>query len=85
MAQHDGLLAIGRGVLAAPIGGGLVAFSPFPALIRTDSATPFFQIETEGDIEELGFAFAGQPDNAHLRTWELAGAGTAAEWGWNSR
>ena len=70
----DGLFAIGRGVLAAPIGGGLVAFSPFPALIRADSATPFFQIETEGDIEELGFAFARQPDNAHLRTWELAGA-----------
>jgi hypothetical protein len=70
----DGLFAIGRGVLAAPIGSGLVAFSPFPALIRTDSTTPFFQIETEGDIEELGFAFARQPDNAHLRTWELAGA-----------
>ena len=70
----DGFLAIGRGVLAAPIGSGLVAFSPFPALIRTDNATPFLQIETEGDIEELGFAFARQPDNAHLRTWELAGA-----------
>jgi Alpha/beta hydrolase domain len=70
----DGLLAIGRGVLAAPIGTGLVAFSPFPALIRTDTTTPFLQIETEGDIEELGFAFARQPDNAHLRTWELAGA-----------
>jgi len=70
----DGFLAIGRGVLAAPIGSGLVAFSPFPALIRTDTATPFLQIETEGDIEELGFAFARQPDNAHLRTWELAGA-----------
>src|SRR5215471_8770670 len=70
----DGLLAIGRGVLAAPIGAGPVAFSPFPALIRTDTATPFLQIETEGDIEELGFAFARQPDNAHLRTWELAGA-----------
>src|SRR5215472_1957098 len=70
----DGFLVIGRGVLAAPIGTGLVAFSPFPALIRTDNATPLLQIETEGDIEELGFAFARQPDNAHLRTWELAGA-----------
>jgi Alpha/beta hydrolase domain len=70
----DGLLAIGRGVLAAPIGAGLVAFSPSPALIRTDTTTPFLQIETEGDIEELGFGFARQPDNAHLRTWELAGA-----------
>jgi len=70
----DGFLVIGRGVLAAPIGTGLVAFSPFPALIRTDNSTPLLQIETEGDIEELGFAFARQPDNAHLRTWELAGA-----------
>src|SRR5215468_5921848 len=70
----DGFLNIGRGVLAAPIGTGLVAFSPFPALIRTDNATPLLQIETEGDIEELGFAFARQPGNAHLRTWELAGA-----------
>jgi Alpha/beta hydrolase domain len=70
----DGFLNIGRGVLAAPIGAGLVAFSPFPALIRTDSTTPYLQIETEGDIEELGFAFARQPDTAHLRTWELAGA-----------
>jgi hypothetical protein len=70
----DGFLAVGRGALGAPIGTGLVAFSPFPALIRTDLTTPFLQIETEGDIEELGFAYARQPDNAHLRTWELAGA-----------
>jgi len=62
-----------------PIGTGLVAFSPFPALIRTDLTTPFLQIETEGDIEELGFGFARQPDNAHLRTWELAGAAHGAE------
>jgi alpha/beta hydrolase family protein len=70
----DGFLAIGRGVLAAPIGSGLVAATPFPALIRTDNTAPFIQIETEGDIEELGFAFARQPDHADLRTWELAGA-----------
>lgn len=71
---YDGFLVVGRGALGAPIGAGLVAFSPFPALIRTDLTTPLLQIETEGDIEELGFAFARQPDNAHLRTWELAGA-----------
>jgi hypothetical protein len=67
-------LAVGRAVLAAPIGSGLVSFLPFPALIRTDNTTPMIQIETEGDIEELGFAFARQPDNNDLRTWELAGA-----------
>jgi hypothetical protein len=70
----NGFLAVGRGALAAPIGSGLVAFSPFPALIRTDNTTPFIQLETEGDIEELGAAYSRQPDNSDLRTWELAGA-----------
>jgi len=70
----NAFLAVGRAVLAAPIGSGLVSFLPFPALIRTDNTTPMIQIETEGDIEELGFAFARQPDNNYLRTWELAGA-----------
>lgn len=70
----DGFLAIGRSVLAAPIGSGLVSFLPFPALIRTDNTTPFIQLNTEGDIEELGDALARQPDNDYLRTWELAGA-----------
>jgi hypothetical protein len=70
----NGFLAIGRSALAAPIGSGLVALSPFPALIRTDNTTPFIQLETEGDIEELGAAYSRQPDNADLRTWELAGA-----------
>jgi hypothetical protein len=70
----NAFLLVGRGVLAAPIGSGLVSLSPFPALIRSDNTTPMIQIETEGDIEELGFAFARQPDNNYLRTWELAGA-----------
>ena len=70
----DGFLAVGRSVLAAPIGGGLVSFLPFPALIRTDNTTPFIQLNTEGDIQELGAALSRQPDNSYLRTWELAGA-----------
>ncbi len=70
----DGFLAIGRSVFAAPIGSGLVAFTPAPAYVRTDNTTPFIQINTEGDIEELGAALARQPDNNYLRTWELAGA-----------
>ncbi|MBV9857003.1 MAG: hypothetical protein JOY82_21210 [Streptosporangiaceae bacterium] len=75
-ASHafDGFIAIGRSVLAAPIGSGLVAFSPAPAYVRADSTTPFIQINTEGDIEELGTALVRQPDNDYLRTWELAGA-----------
>lgn len=71
---YNGFLLVGRGALTAPIGTGLVSLSPLPALIRTDSTTPVIQIETEGDLEELGFAYARQPDNNYLRTWELAGA-----------
>jgi hypothetical protein len=70
----NGLIAIGRAVFAAPIGSGLVAFSPVPAFVRTDSTTPLIQLNTEGDIEELGAGLVRQPDNNYLRTWELAGA-----------
>jgi hypothetical protein len=70
----DGFLAVGRGALAAPIGSGLVATSPFPALIRTDNTAPFIQLNTAGDIVELDAALTRQPDNNFLRTWELAGA-----------
>lgn len=68
------MTAVGRGATAAPIGEGLVAASPFPALIRTDSTTPFIQLNTQGDIEELDAAAARQPDNNYLRTWEVPGA-----------
>ena len=70
----NGFLAVGRAVTAAPIGEGLVATSPFPALIRTDNTTPFIQLNTQGDIEELDAAAARQADNDYLRTWEVAGA-----------
>jgi Alpha/beta hydrolase domain len=63
-----------RSVFAAPIGSGLVSFLPAPAYVRTDNTTPFIQINTEGDVEELGAALVRQPDNRNLRTWELAGA-----------
>ena len=70
----NGFLAVGRAVTAAPIGSGLIATSPFPALIRTDSTTPFIQLDTQGDIVELDAAAARQSDNNYLRTWELPGA-----------
>jgi Alpha/beta hydrolase domain len=70
----NGFLAVGRGATAAPIGEGLVSASPFPALIRTDNTTPFIQLNTQGDIEELDAAAARQPDNNYLRTWEVTGA-----------
>ena len=70
----NGFLAVGRAATAAPIGEGLLAASPLPAQIRTDSTTPFIQVNTQGDIEELDAAAARQSDNNYLRTWELAGA-----------
>ena len=70
----NGFLGVGRAVTAAPIGEGLIATSPFPALIRTDNTMPFIQLNTQGDIEELDAAAARQPDNNYLRTWEVAGA-----------
>jgi hypothetical protein len=70
----DGFLAVGRAVLPAPIGSGLIALGPFPTLIRTDNRTPFIQLNTQGDIVELDAGVSRQPDNSYLRTWELAGA-----------
>lgn len=70
----NGFLAVGRGATAAPIGEGLVAASPLPALIRTDNTAPLIQLNTQGDIEELDAAAARQPDNNDLRTWEVPGA-----------
>ncbi|MFI5315974.1 MAG: alpha/beta hydrolase domain-containing protein [Myxococcota bacterium] len=70
----DGFLAVGRAAVGAPLGNGLISTSPLPALIRTDNRTPFIQLNTEGDIVELGAGLSRQADNNTLRTWELAGA-----------
>ncbi len=70
----DGIMTVGRAVDAAPLGNGLIAASPFGARIRTDNSVPMIQFNTQGDIAELDAAAARQPDNAELRTWELAGA-----------
>ncbi len=70
----DAFMTVGRAVDAAPLGNGLIAVSPFGAHIRTDSSVPTIQFYTQGDVVELDAAAARQPDNAHLRTWELAGA-----------
>ena len=44
----NGFITIGRAVVAAPIGSGLVALSPLPALIRTDSTTPYDPAQHRG-------------------------------------
>lgn len=71
---YDAFIAVGRTAAAAPLGNGLVATSPLPALIRTDNTAPFIQVNSQGDVGGLDAAAARQPDNAHLRTWELSGA-----------
>jgi hypothetical protein len=70
---YNGLIAVGRYIGAAPVAGGLTSLSPSPAFIRTDNTTPFVQLNTEGDVEELGTSYARQSDNNFLRTYELAG------------
>jgi hypothetical protein len=70
----DGFLAIGRSGAAAPIGDGLISATPYPVRIRTDNTAKFIQLNTEGDILELGAGASRQADNGALRTWELPGA-----------
>jgi hypothetical protein len=70
----DGFLAVGRSGAAAPIGDGLISATPYPVRIRTDNTAKFIQLNTEGDILELGAGASRQPDNGALRTWELPGA-----------
>ncbi len=70
----DGFIVVGRAAVTAPLGSGLISAFPLPALIRTDNTTPFIQLNTEGDIVELGAGLSRQPDDSYLRTWELAGA-----------
>ncbi|SPL97942.1 unnamed protein product [[Actinomadura] parvosata subsp. kistnae] len=75
---YDGILIHGRGAGAAPIGEGVIAL-PLTARIRTDSAVPVFQIESETDVRT--FADARQADSARVRTWEVAGTSHADAYG----
>ena len=70
---YNGFLIHGRASTEAPIGDGLISIFPITQ-IRTDNTTPVIQLQTEGDIVELFFAWARQPDNNYLRTWEIPGA-----------
>ncbi len=45
--------------------------------VRTDTNVPIFQFETEGDMVQLGFWPARQPDTDKIRTWEVAGTAHA--------
>lgn len=80
----DGFLLHSRGSTALPLGRPGAAASlgsvigSEPTLIRTDQNVPVMLVETETDlVSVLGYYRARQPDNAHLRLWEVAGTSHA--------
>ena len=70
----NAFIAVGRYVGASPLAGGIVDTAPIPAYVRSNNTTPFIQLNTEGDLEELAASYVRQSDTNYLRTWELAGA-----------
>jgi hypothetical protein len=82
--EFDGFLMHSRGGGPAPLGdpgkGIQIADSltTKPTIIRTDQSVPVILAETETDVLGLlNYAPAQQPDNAHLRLWEMAGTAHA--------
>ncbi len=73
----DGFLIHARGLGGADLGDDPSQKAPSRVLIRTDTDVPVFQVESETDIEQLGFFGARQDDTDQLRTWEIAGAAHA--------
>ena len=62
----------GRGIDLAQRSGAA------PTPIRDDVDVPVVIVQTEGDLfGRIGFLPARQPDSAHLRLWEIAGAAHA--------
>src|SRR5262249_40027197 len=57
------------GVVGWPVPHAL----PLAAHLRTDRPEPVLTLETETDVDQLGFVAARQPDTATIRTWEVAG------------
>jgi len=82
--QFDGFLVHSRGAAAAPLGEpgtGIDIASTIalpPTRLRTDGDVPILVLETEGDLTSvLNYQAARQPDDEHLRLWEVAGAAHA--------
>jgi hypothetical protein len=79
---YDGIIIHSRGGSAVGLSGHIdpveVAKAP-PMRLRANLRVPVMQIVTETDLMTLagGFYGARQPDNGHLRTWEVAGASHA--------
>ncbi len=77
----DGFFVHSRGGGAVPIGGGSTSSSLTGGIrIRTDNDVPVLLFETETDEAGLHYFVARQPDNRHLRLWDVAGASHADSW-----
>jgi hypothetical protein len=79
---YDGFLVHSRSRSAAGLGSS-EAFglgddgTPDVAFIRKDNRTPVLTLETETDLETLGFIPARQADSTSFRLWEVAGTSHA--------
>jgi len=82
--EFDGFIVHSRGGGAMPLGepGKAIdvtsAITGQPAKLRTDGRAPIIVVETETDILGIIGAYpARQPDDRHLRWWEVAGTAHA--------
>jgi hypothetical protein len=75
--MFDGFLIHARGDGAADLGDDPSQKPPAVVTIRDDIEVPVLQVESETDLELLGFVAARQDDTDLLRTWEIAGAAHA--------
>lgn len=74
----DGFFVHSRGGGAIPISGGDISSGITGGIrIRDDIDVPVFLLETETDETFLGYFAARQPDSAHIRLWDVAGAAHA--------
>jgi hypothetical protein len=74
----DGFYIHSRGGGATPLQGGDITAGFTGAIrIRDDAAVPVMIVETETDEQVLNYFSARQPDNAHIRMWDVAGGAHA--------
>ena len=78
---YDGFYIHSRNVSGAPLAqpgpgsSGTAVTLPRIVQIRTDTRVPVFQLQAETDVPR--FVPARQPDDARVRTWEMAGTAHA--------
>jgi hypothetical protein len=73
--MFDGFFIHSRGARSASLDGSRPSTpSEVGYRFRTDSDVPIMTIESETDVGERSrYVLARQPDNNHLRVWEMAG------------